>query len=578
MPGGRGALKNKPASRALLAGMRRGFLFGLARRAALRPARTASAPLLAVALVAAAACMAAAAPQAAHAAEDRLAVLDTGSGRIVIEFFADDAPAHVDNFVSLAESGFYDGTVFHRVIRGFMIQGGDPNTRQDDPGPRSSWGMGGPDETVDAEFSDIRHDRGIVSMARSMSPDSAGSQFFIVHSNSNFLDGQYTAFGRVATADSLETLDAIAELPTDERDVPEDVAPAVVRSVAIVDRDSVEGVEDLGEPARVSVPAGPPPGMSPMEAVPESGTYTSDAFGVSFDVPEGWFLQLTGETGDFFPDIAILGPAPMGGQPQAITIAVDPLGDATFEEMLEDHAATIQEAVDDGQLEIESRSMITVGGVVAQQTDAKSDLEFAGEEVTIRFREVVVAGTDDFYTITYSSIADQFADSEGDFAGIISSFAAAGVGRPPAADADADGDAAEAAGGGGCLIATAAYGTELAPQVQLLREVRDGALAQTAAGSALLGAFNTAYYAFSPAAADAIRDHPAAADAARAAAAPLLSVLSAASLADGQSEWQSAPLALLAAALALGAYVAAPTTLAAGLRRGARRPCAPARQ
>lgn len=511
---------------------------------------------------------AAAAPQAAHAAEDRLAVLDTGSGRIVVEFFADDAPGHVDNFVSLAESGFYDGTVFHRVIRGFMIQGGDPNTRQDDPGPRSSWGMGGPDETVDAEFNDIRHDRGIVSMARSMSPDSAGSQFFIVHSNSNFLDGQYTAFGRVVTADSLETLDAIAELPTDERDVPEEVGPAVVRSVAIVDRDSVDGVEDLGEPARVSVPAGPPPGMSPMEAVPAGGAYTNDAFGVSFDVPDGWFLQLTGETGDFFPDIAILGPAPIGGQPQAITIAVDPLGDATFEDMLEDHAATIQEAVDDGQLEIESRSMITVGGVVAQQTDAKSELEFAGEEVTIRFREVVVAGTDDFYTITYSSIDDQFADSEGNFTSVISSFAADGVGRPPAADADAD---AADAGGGGCLIATAAYGTELAPQVQLLREVRDGALAQTAAGSALLGAFNTAYYAFSPAAADAIRDHPAAADAARAAAAPLLSMLSAASLADGQSEWRAAALASLAAALALGAYVAAPTALAAGLRRRARR-------
>lgn len=534
-------------------------------------------------LVAVAASLAAAAgTQPAHAAngegEGRLAVLDTGSGRIVIEFFADDAPGHVDNFVSLAESGFYDGTVFHRVIRGFMIQGGDPNTRQDDPGPRSTWGMGGPDSTVGAEFNDIRHDRGIVSMARSMDPDSAGSQFFIVHSNSNFLDGQYTAFGRVVTADSLETLDAIASLPTDERDVPEDVEPAVVRSVTIVDRDSVEGVEDLGGPARVSVPEGPPPGMSPMEAVPESGTYTSDAFGVSFDVPDGWFLQLTGEAGAFFPDMAMLGPAPIGGQPQAITIAVDPLGNATFEDMLEEHAATIEEAVASGQLEIESRSMITVGGVVAQQTDARSDLEFVDQQVSIRFREVVVAGTDDFYTITYSSIAEQFADSEDDFAGVISSFAAAGVGRPPAAaalaadaDADAAGAGAAAAGGGGCLIATAAYGTELAPQVQLLREARDGALAQTAAGSAFLGAFNAAYYAFSPAAADAVRDHPAAADAVRAAAAPLLSILSVVSLSDGQSEWQVVALALLAAGLALGAYVAAPVAAAALAVRHARR-------
>ena len=514
-------------------------------------------------MAAAAAALAAAAPQAAHG-EDRLAVLDTASGRIVVEFFADDAPGHVDNFISLAESGFYDGTAFHRVISGFMIQGGDPNTRQDDPGPRSSWGTGGPGTTVDAEFNDIRHDRGIVSMARSMSPDSAGSQFFIVHSNSNFLDGQYTVFGRVVTADSLETLDAIAALPTGPGDVPEDISPAVVRSVEIVDRSAVDGVEDLGDPARVSAPQGPPPGMAP-EAVSEGGTYASEEFGVSFDVPDGWFLQLTGATDAFFPDMAMLGPAPVGGQPQAITIAIDPLANATFEEMLEEHAATIQDAVDAGQLVVESKSMITVGGVVAQQTDARSDLEFVGEPVSIRFREVVVAGADDFYTITYSSLADQFADSEDDFAGVVSSFTAAGLGGPAEAEAEA------VAAGGGCLIATAAYGTELAPQVQLLREARDGALARTDAGPALVAAFNAAYYSFSPAAADAVRGHPLAADAVRIAAAPMLSILSIATTGyAGQPGWQAAALA---AALAVGAYVAVPAATAtlAARRAGGRR-------
>ena len=560
------ALKNKPAALPSGSGPPPCFLFGRARRGALKLARTAAlAPLLAAALVAAAAV---AAPQAAHAAdggEGRLAVLDTGSGRIVIEFFADDAPNHADNFASLAESGFYDGTVFHRVIPGFMIQGGDPNTRQDDPAPRSAWGMGGPDTAVDAEFNDIRHDRGIVSMARSADPDSAGSQFFIVHANSNFLDGQYTAFGRVVTADSLETLDAIAALPTDGRDAPERIDAAVIRSATIVDRESVDGVEDLGDPARISAPAGPPPGAPPPVEIPDTGTYTNDELGISFDVPDGWLLQLTGETGEFFPDLAMLKQAPMGGQPQAITIAVDPLGDSTFEAMLEDHAATIQEAVDGGQLVIESKTQVTVNGAAAQQTDARSDLEFAGEAVSVRFREVVVAGTDDLYTITYSSLAGQFADSEDDFAAVISSFSAAGVGRPAEA---------EAAGGGGCLIATAAYGTEMAPQVQLLREVRDGALARTEAGSALVGSFSAAYYAFSPAAADAVRDHPAAAGAVRAYMAPLLSILSIASLADGQPGWQAAALASLAAALAVGTYVAAPVAgaaLAARRWRAARR-------
>ena len=542
-----------------------------------------------------AAALAATALPPAHAngddagAEGRLAVIDTGSGRIVIEFFADDAPGHVDNFVSLAESGFYDGTVFHRLIPGFMIQGGDPNTRQADSMPRSTWGMGGPEWTVDAEFNDIRHDRGIVSMARSASPDSAGSQFFIVHSNSNFLDGQYTAFGRVVTADSLDTLDAIALLPTDERDAPEEAEPAVIRSVVIVDRDAVDGVDDLGEPARISQPIGPPAPPPTLE-VPDSGTYASDEFGVAFDVPDGWFLQRTGETGDFFPDLVLMGPAPLGGQPQAITVSVDPRNGTALDAMLDEHDRQLEEAIEAGQLEITSKEMITVGGVDARQTDAISSFEFAGgQSVSVQFKEIALAGTDDFYIITYSSLSEQFADSEDDFDRVVESFMAAGIGEGggPADGGDGAGggladqlfalvetNGTSAGGGnqsggggqgGGCLVATAAYGTELAPQVQLLREVRDVALAPTAAGSAFMGAFNAVYYAFSPAVADFMRDHPAAAHAARIAAAPLLSILSVVPQADGQPEWQVVALAAPAAALAVGAYVAAPAAAAAAV-------------
>jgi len=126
--------------------------------------------------------------------DEKFAVLETNLGTIVIEFFHEDAPNHVDNFIGLAESGFYDGTIFHRIIPGFMIQGGDPNTISGDP---SIWGQGGPTERVDAEFNTIKHNRGIVSMARSADPNSGGSQFFIIHKNSNFLDEQYTVFGRI---------------------------------------------------------------------------------------------------------------------------------------------------------------------------------------------------------------------------------------------------------------------------------------------------------------------------------------------------------------------------------------------
>ena len=107
---------------------------------------------------------------------DPVVVIETELGQIVIEFFPGGAPMHVQNFITLAKSGSYDGTIFHRIIPGFMIQGGDPNTVEGDPG---TWGMGGPDTMLDAEFNNIKHNRGIVSMARSADPNSAGSQFFI---------------------------------------------------------------------------------------------------------------------------------------------------------------------------------------------------------------------------------------------------------------------------------------------------------------------------------------------------------------------------------------------------------------
>ncbi|MDP6328012.1 MAG: peptidylprolyl isomerase, partial [Nitrosopumilus sp.] len=123
--------------------------------------------------------------QAFAQSDEKLVVLETNLGVITIEFFPNDAPNHIDNFVALTESGFYDGVIFHRIIPGFMIQGGDPNTINGDP---STWGIGGPDQKINAEFNSIKHNRGIVSMARSSDPDSAGSQFFIVHKDSNFLD------------------------------------------------------------------------------------------------------------------------------------------------------------------------------------------------------------------------------------------------------------------------------------------------------------------------------------------------------------------------------------------------------
>ena len=143
------------------------------------------------------------------------AIIETKYGDIEIKLFRDVANKHVENFITLAEKGFYNGTIFHRVIPGFMIQGGDPNTKTQDI---RSYGMGGPGHTVPAEFSDKPHKRGILSMARSQDPNSAGSQFFIVVKDSNFLDRQYTVFGEVTKG--MEAVDKIVNLPRNPNDLP----------------------------------------------------------------------------------------------------------------------------------------------------------------------------------------------------------------------------------------------------------------------------------------------------------------------------------------------------------------------
>ena len=136
-------------------------------------------------------------------------------GEIVLRFFPDVAPGHVQNFTKLAKDGFYNGTTFHRVIPGFMIQGGDPNSKSQN---RSMHGMGGPGYKIKAEFNSKPHKRGIVSMARANDPDSAGSQFFICVADANFLDWQYTVFGEVVSG--MDVADKVVGMKRDGNDNP----------------------------------------------------------------------------------------------------------------------------------------------------------------------------------------------------------------------------------------------------------------------------------------------------------------------------------------------------------------------
>jgi len=150
------------------------------------------------------------------------AIIKTDFGSMKFSLLPDIAPETVRNFITLTKKGFYDGTLFHRVIPGFMIQGGDPNTK--DPNKKSLWGMGGPGHTVKAEFSSRSHLEGIVSMARATDPDSAGSQFFIVTSdyNTEALDRHYTVFGKVT--EGMDVAHKLENLPRDGNDCPKQEA------------------------------------------------------------------------------------------------------------------------------------------------------------------------------------------------------------------------------------------------------------------------------------------------------------------------------------------------------------------
>jgi peptidyl-prolyl cis-trans isomerase B (cyclophilin B) len=172
-------------------------------------------------------------------ASNEVAVIKTSEGEMVVQFWNDAAPNTIENFKKLARSGFYDGTIFHRIVKGFMIQGGDPNSK--DPGKESSYGQGGPGYKVKAEFNDHSHDRGVVSMARSSDPDSAGSQFFICLAPVPRLDHQYTTFGKLVKGDDV--LKKIGDTPVTRNSAGEMSRPTkrvAIESIKIVPADSIQ--------------------------------------------------------------------------------------------------------------------------------------------------------------------------------------------------------------------------------------------------------------------------------------------------------------------------------------------------
>jgi peptidyl-prolyl cis-trans isomerase B (cyclophilin B) len=170
---------------------------------------------------------------------NEVAVIKTSEGDMVVQFWTDAAPKTIENFKKLARQGFYDGTIFHRIVKEFMIQGGDPNSK--DPAKEDSYGQGGPGYNLNAEFNDHSHDRGVISMARGPDPDSAGSQFFICLGPVHRLDHQYTTFGKLIKGQDV--LGKIGEIPVTKNSMGEPSKPTkrvVIESIKILPADSVK--------------------------------------------------------------------------------------------------------------------------------------------------------------------------------------------------------------------------------------------------------------------------------------------------------------------------------------------------
>jgi len=477
---------------------------------------------------------------------DPVVILETNSGNITIEFFNNDAPNHVQNFIKLSLSGFYDGTIFHRVIPGFMIQGGDPNTISGDP---STWGQGGPTERVDAEFNTIKHNRGIVSMARSADPNSGGSQFFIVHKDSNFLDEQYTVFGRIVTEESFETLDKIAAVEIGNSDIPIDPEQVKITKVTIVNRSEVSNLLELSEPERTQSTE------TPSTETPSTGNqiFESAEYGILFSVPEGWSLQQPDKTLEDAPDVVAIGPK-IGVMNAVISLTVIQTNQKTLDNFIDEKNETLKEVRESGNLKIISQEKETINGNQAYVTIAESTFSSNGEKFNIKFKEVLIYGSEKSYTLAYSNGVDDFDSQLPRFEETIDSFEILSE----------DSSIEE---GGGCLIATATFGSEMAPQVQQLRELRDNSLLSTQTGTTFMAGFNQLYYSFSPTIADLEREHPAFKEAVKLAITPIISSLSILNYVEMDSEAEVLGYGISLILLNVGMYVGIPAIVIVGIRK-----------
>jgi len=507
--------------------------------------------------------------------KQKAVIITMNSGTLFIEFFPEAAPNTVHNFLELVESGYYDDTVFHRIIPGFMIQGGDPNTKDPDF-DRRLWGQGGPGYQINEEFSTYQHDRGIISMARGDHKDSAGSQFFIVHKDSPHLDGKYTVFGRLVPG-LPNALNHIASLETDGNNAPIDILEARIITAKIL------------EPYTSANLTIPDRNQSHIEKETRQGgvtdVYYNSRHNVSFDLPYRW--EITEATGKQFG--VIIEPAAIehNVQSQIDKSGFIPKVVVTAEPRDPREAAGVSPAF----FSVQGGEDPEISGNYVFENDDKrkahliittQDLHNT-EKGTVQFKiiQLTFINSEFQYSIIYVNTTEWFRYELPAFLQTVDNFEIMIDGKMQPinfddnpvfkqliADAKAkpEPESLPPARIGGCLIATATYGSELAPQVQLLREIRDNTVLQTQSGTSFMTAFNQFYYSFSPAIADYERENTIFKETVKLTLTPLLASLTLLQYADIDSEYDMLGYGIGIILLNVGMYFIAPALLITKIR------------
>jgi len=486
--------------------------------------------------------------------DDKIIIFHTEFGHLAIELFSDDAPNTAESFLKLAESSFYDDTIFHRIIKGFMIQGGDPNSKESD---QSKWGQGGEKYgggNLAAEFNSIKHDRGIVSMARSAHPDSAGSQFFIVHEKSTHLDEQYTVFGRIITQESYDTLDNIANLAVTPKSVPFKSDLAKIKKTEIVTRSNLANILTLDAPERVEV-----------STIRDLSRYSNAEYGFSFMPQAGWMLQADSLDNSV---LMAIGLEKDGIIPSIIFEALES-NDVTLKEYFEPRLEGYHELDDGVTFDILSEEYITTyAGYVGLEIIAVQTLD---SSKAVKFKQVMIEGINFHYVISYANHPDYFDEGLASYDKILDSFLITSYvesdTNPENEVIVLDDVSFNETEKGGCLIATATFGTEMAPQVQFLREIRDNIVLQTESGTSFMTAFNQFYYSFSPTIADYERENPVFKEGVKLALTPLLASLTLLQFADIDSESEMLGYGIGVILLNVGIYFAIPAAFIMKIRK-----------